>query len=84
MLRPENFKLDMRALDQFRRFFATIAGGVAGVRQSSGLNREDRERNEQRALPPDDKRNARTMQIARDDEERARPPSGSYPAVWPH
>jgi hypothetical protein len=73
----------MRALDQFLKFCATIADRIAWARPSSGLNREDRDRNEQRALPPDDKRVARTMQIARDDEKRAQPPHGSYPAVWP-
>jgi hypothetical protein len=80
---PEKYRLDMRALDQFRRFFATIAGRSARARRLSNLSREDCERNEQRALPPDNKRVERIMQIARDDEKRAQPRSGSYPAVWP-
>jgi len=73
----------MRALDQFRKFFATIADGIARAWPSSGLNRQDREWNKQRALLPDDQRGARTTQIARDDDKRVRAPSGSYPAVWP-
>jgi len=73
----------MRALDQFRKFFATIADGIARARPSSGLSRHDREWNEQRALPPDDRRGARTTQIARDDDKRVRPPRASHPAVWP-
>jgi hypothetical protein len=73
----------MRALDQLRRFFATIADGIARARRSSGLNRQDRERKEQRTLTPGDKSVARTMQVTRDDEKPAQPPSGSYPAVWP-
>jgi hypothetical protein len=73
----------MHALDQFSKFCTTIADGFAKARRLSGIDREDRERNEQRALPPDDKRVARPTQIAHDDEKRAQPPSGPYPAVWP-
>ncbi len=73
----------MRALDQFRSFFATIADSIAMARQLSHSNCGDRDRNEQCSLPPGDKRVERTMQIARDDEKRAQPPKGSYPAVWP-
>jgi hypothetical protein len=73
----------MRALDQFSKFFATFAERIAWARPSSGLDREDRDRNEQCALPPDDQRVARTLQNARDDEKRTQPPRGSYPAVWP-
>ena len=74
----------MRALDQFRKFFATIADGIATARHSSNGRDEDRERNEQRNLPPGDKRVETTRQIASDGDSRARPLSGSYPAVWPH
>ena len=73
----------MRALDQFSKFCATFAERIAWARPASGLDRDDRDRNEQRALPPDDKRGARTLQNVRDDEKRAQPPPGSYPAVWP-
>jgi hypothetical protein len=81
--RPEKHQIAMRALDQFSKFCATFAERIAWSRPSSGLDREDRDRNEQCALPPDDKRVARTLQNARDDEKRAQPPHGSHPAVWP-
>jgi hypothetical protein len=74
----------MRALDQFRKFFATIADGIATARQLSHFNDGDRDRNEQCGLPPADKRVERTTPIAREGESRARPLDGSYPAVWPH
>src|ERR1035437_613937 len=69
----------MRALDQFSKFCATIAGRIASVRPAD----IDRGPSERRAAPPDDKRDTRTLPIARDDEKRAQPPHGSYPAVWP-
>ena len=82
-MKPEIYLMATRALDQFRRFFAKIAGGIASARPSPGPHREERERSEQRALPPDDKPVARTTPIARDDHKRRHAPSGSHPAVWP-
>jgi hypothetical protein len=78
--RPEKYRFDMRALDQFRKFVATIAGGSARSQQWPDLNHEQSDR---RTLAPDDQRATRTTQATRDDDKRARPPSGSYPAVWP-
>jgi hypothetical protein len=83
-LKPEKYRIDMRALDQFRKLFATIADGIATARQSSYGRDGDRDRNEQRNLPPGDKRVETTRQVARDGDNRAQPLSGSYPAVWPH
>jgi hypothetical protein len=82
-MRPEKHQIAMSALDQFWNFCATIAHGIAGPPRLFGPEREDRDRNEQRSLPSDDQRAARPMQSARDDEKRAHPPSGHYPAVWP-
>jgi hypothetical protein len=73
----------MRTLDQFRRLFATIAGSISPARQLSHFSYGDRDRNEQRDLPPGDKRVDRTRQTASDGDSRARPLDGSYPAVWP-
>ena len=73
----------MSALNHFLKFCGTFAERIAWARPSPGLDREYRDRNEQCALPPDDKRVARTLQNARDDEKRAQPPHGSHPAVWP-
>jgi hypothetical protein len=68
----------MRALDHLRSFCAALAGGISMTRHLP-----DREGNEQSSLPGNDQPSARTRQTARDDETRARPLSGSYPAVWP-
>jgi hypothetical protein len=71
----------MRTLDQIRTLLAKIADGIAGAWEPS--DRADREQRGQYPLRPDEQRAARQPQIARDDENRARPPSGSSPAVWP-
>jgi hypothetical protein len=73
----------MRTIDQFRALFAKIADGIAGTRASADFDHAGHERNRQRSLPTDDQRITKTTQIGRDDEKRAQPPSGSYPAVWP-
>jgi hypothetical protein len=73
----------MRTIDQFRALFAKIADGIAGARLSSDFDHASHERNGQSSLPTGDQRIARATQIVCDDEKRAQPPSGSYPAVWP-
>jgi hypothetical protein len=73
----------MRALDQFRRLFAKIAGDSVRARQWSGSDGENRERNDQRTLPSDDPRTTRTTQAAGDDEKHAQRRGVSFPAVWP-
>jgi hypothetical protein len=82
-MRPEKHQIAMSALDQFWTFCATIAHGIAGPPRSSGPEREDSDRNEQRTRPSDDQRAARSMQSAGDNEKRAQPPNDHYPAVWP-
>jgi hypothetical protein len=71
----------MRTLDQIRTLLAKIADGIAGAWEPS--DRADRDHGGQYPLRPDEQRAARPPQIVRDDENRARPPSGSSPAVWP-
>jgi len=74
----------MRALDQFRKFFATVAHGIEPVRPQSLGHDAGRARDEQRDVPPGDKRFDATRPLARDGDGRARPKSSSHPAVWPH
>jgi len=70
----------MRALDQFSKFCAMIAGGFAATPPSPDRKRGDGGR-AQPAAPPCAKPPApRTI---RDDDNRPRPPGGSHPAVWP-
>jgi len=71
----------MHTLDQIRTLLAKIADGIAGAWELS--DRADRDQRGQNPLRPDEQRAARPPQIARDDDNRARPPSGSSPAVWP-
>jgi hypothetical protein len=73
----------MSALNHFLKFCGTIADGIAGPSRLAGPEREYLERKEQSATPPDDQRVTQPMQSVRDDEKRAPPPSGHYPAVWP-
>ena len=82
-MRPEKSQIAMSALNHFLKFCAMFADGIAGPPRLPCPDREDLDRNEQRATPPDDQRVVRPMQNARDDENRAPPPSGHYPAVWP-
>lgn len=79
-MRPEKRQIAMRALDQFSKFCATIADRIAWAQRPADIDRGPSER---RASPADDKRDTRTLPIARDDEKLAQPPHGSYPAVWP-
>jgi hypothetical protein len=73
----------MRTIDHFRALFAKIADGIAGARPSPDFDHASHERNKQCSLPANDHRIARTAQTVRDDDNGTRPPSGSYPAVWP-
>jgi hypothetical protein len=73
-------QITMHTLDQIRTLLAKIADGIAGAWERS--DRADRDQRGQNPLRPD-QRAARPPQIARDDDNRARPPSGSSPAVWP-
>jgi hypothetical protein len=65
----------MRSLDHLRKFYTTVADGVAKVCRPPALEHDKRDRNDQRV--------ANTMPTARDEENRAQQPKGSYPAVWP-
>jgi hypothetical protein len=65
----------MRALDQFWKFYASFADGVAHTRRST-------EHDERYAHSPDHQRAAKPEPAAGDDENHARQ-GGSYPAVWP-
>jgi len=69
----------MRAF--IRSISAKISERLAASRRLSDFTCGDCERNERCGLPPDDQCVVRAMQIARDGDERARPPR--YPAVWP-
>jgi len=70
----------MRALDQFSKFCAMIAGGFTSARQLPDLAHDDRDR-DQGASSPSGQAAARPTQAARDDQKQ--PPRGSHPAVWP-
>ncbi len=65
----------MRALDQFWKFYASFADGIAYTRRST-------EHDERYARSPDDQRAAKPEPAAGDDEKLARQ-GGPYPAVWP-
>jgi hypothetical protein len=73
----------MRALNQFKSLFAKMTDGIAGVRPSPGLNRAGGGPNAQRDPALDAQRAASATQVTHNDENRAQPSSGSYPAVWP-
>jgi hypothetical protein len=73
----------MRTLDNIQAILNAIANRAAAMRRASRFNCGDCERNERCDLPPDEKCIPRAMQIARDGEYRARPPTDYFPAVWP-
>jgi hypothetical protein len=73
----------MRALDLIRKISEKIAENIATSRRLSRFTCGDCERNERCGLPPDDKCVVKAMQIARDGDDRARPPTDIHPAMWP-
>jgi len=70
----------MRALDQLSKFYAMIAGGFAAAPPSPDRKLCDSARAEPAA--PQCAKPA-SPRSGRDDNDRPRPPGGSYPAVWP-
>lgn len=74
----------MRVFDEIRKVLAKFAGSIAASRELSHFNCGDCEQNEQCGLPPSDKCIVKIIQIARDNENHARPPAGFYIAVWPN
>jgi len=73
----------MSTFDQLRTLVAKIADGIAGTRSLADRDRSGNERHEQCARGPDGQHDTRTTPAALEDEKRAQPPSGFFPAVWP-
>jgi hypothetical protein len=73
----------MSTFDQLRTLVAKIADGIAGTRSLADHHRSASGGHGQCARRPDGQHDARTTPAAREDEKRAQPPSGSFPAVWP-
>jgi hypothetical protein len=68
----------MRALDQFSKFCAMIAGGLT-ARPASERERSDDGHGDAPAPPRDQP----TAHPAGRDDDRSRPPRVSHPAAWP-
>jgi hypothetical protein len=69
----------MRALDQFSKFCAMIASGLATTRPTPDRERKTGGSNDAPAPP----RGQPAAQPAGRDDDRPRPPRVSHPAAWP-